>query len=61
MQSLGVTLTPPALASSIASVLGIGIFAPAGIATALSIFAAKTFLDWDKAKIERKKVLGHTY
>ena len=55
IQSLGVSLTPPALVGSVASFLGIGIFAPAGIAAALSIFAAKSFLDWDKAKVERTK------
>jgi hypothetical protein len=55
LQSLGISLTPPALVGSIASVLGIGIFAPAGIAAALSAFAAKTFLDWHQAKDERNK------
>jgi hypothetical protein len=55
IQGFAISLTPPAIASSIASILGIGIFAPAGIAAALSIFAAKSLIDWDKARSERSK------
>lgn len=53
--TLGITLTPPALVSFIASLLGVGIFAPAGIAAALSLFAARSFLDWEKARLEKTK------
>jgi hypothetical protein len=55
INTFGITLTPPALAASIASILGIGIFAPAGIAAALSVFAAKSLLSWNKAKSEKSK------
>ena len=55
IRTLSVSLTPPALATSIASALGVGIFAPAGIATALSLFAATTLLNLDKARDERAK------
>jgi hypothetical protein len=55
IKTFGLTLTPPAIVASIASALGIGIFAPAGIAAALSVFAAQLLLDWDKAESEKSK------
>jgi hypothetical protein len=53
--SFGVSLAPPALATSIASALGIGLFAPAGIAAVLSVFSAKALLDWEKGRSVLKK------
>jgi hypothetical protein len=52
-ETFGVTLTPPALAASIASALGLGFFAPAGIATALSLFGAAALLKWGEARASR--------
>jgi hypothetical protein len=52
-ETFGVTLTPPALAASLASVLGIGIFAPIGIAAALSLFAAGALLRHAQGRAER--------
>jgi hypothetical protein len=49
LKSFTIALTPPALAASIASILGIGIFAPVGIIAALSLFAANTLVDWNEA------------
>jgi hypothetical protein len=54
-QTFSVTLTPPALATSIASVLGIGIFAPAWIAAALGIFGARALLGLSRSRAERAK------
>lgn len=55
VKAVGVSLTPPAIATSIGSALGIGIFGPAGIVAALSILGAKLLLDRDKANAERAK------
>lgn len=55
VKSIAVTLTPPAIATTIASALGIGLFAPAGIAAALSLFVAARLIEWDRAKAERNK------
>ncbi len=55
INTLGLTLTPPALAASIASILKIGIFAPAGIAAGLTLFGVKALLDRDKANAEKSK------
>jgi hypothetical protein len=41
------------LLASLSSLLGIGIFTPAAIASAVALFAAKTLLDLDKARVER--------
>ena len=54
-RALALSMTPPALAATIASALGIGIFAPAGIAATLSLFAASTIIDRHKAKLERDR------
>ena len=50
--SFGVGLTPAALAQGVASLLGVGIFAPAAIAASLAAFTAKTLLDVDKARAD---------
>ena len=50
LKSFSVSLTPPALAASIASLLHIGIIAPVGIAAALSVFAVSILIDWNEAK-----------
>jgi hypothetical protein len=55
LRSFGVALTPPALASGLASILGTGIFAPAAIAAAVGLFAAQTLLSVDRARLEREK------
>ncbi|GHO97418.1 hypothetical protein KSF_112910 [Reticulibacter mediterranei] len=55
ISTFGLSLTPPALAASLASLLGMGIFAPVGIGAALSLFAAKSLLDWKKATSEKLK------
>jgi hypothetical protein len=55
IKAVGVSLTPPAIATAIGSALGIGIFGPAGIVAALSILGAKLLLDRDKANTERAK------
>jgi hypothetical protein len=59
-KSLALTLTPPALAATLASALHIGLFAPAGIAAALSLFAVQTILERRKAKMERART-GWSY
>jgi hypothetical protein len=41
---VGISLTPPAVASSVASLLGVGLFVPAGIALALSLVGAQAYL-----------------
>lgn len=55
IKSFSISLTPPAIATGIASVLGVGLFAPAAVGAALSLFAASTLLEWDKAKTDRNK------
>lgn len=54
-KTFGVALTPPAFVTTLASALGIGIFAPAGIAAAISILLATKLIEWDKAKIDKEK------
>ncbi len=54
-KSLAITLTPPALAATLASMLHIGLFAPAGIAAALSLFSAQAIFDARKLKTERNR------
>ena len=53
--TFGITLTPPAVITSVASALGMGIFAPAGIAAAVSLFGARTLLKRSDARAEREK------
>ena len=53
IQGFGVTLTPPAVATTLASALGIGIFGPAGIAMAISLFGAAAILNLREAKAAR--------
>lgn len=54
LKVFGISLTPPAMVASIASALGVGIFAPAGIAAALSLFAADSLIEWHKARSAKK-------
>ena len=53
LKSFAISLTPPALGASLASLLGLGIIVPLGIASTLSLFAAKSLLDIRKARSER--------
>ena len=53
IKTIGVTLTPPAIATALASALGIGLFAPLGIVTALSLFAASRLIELDKARSDK--------
>jgi hypothetical protein len=53
LKAFGMTLTPPAIATFIGSALGIGIFAPAGIVAAASLFGAGLLIDHEEAKSER--------
>ncbi len=55
IKTLRMSLTPPAIATFIGSALGIGIFAPAGIVAALSLFGTSLLLDFDKAEKDRAK------
>jgi hypothetical protein len=54
LKAFTISLTPPALAASVASLLGLGIVAPIAIAGALSLFAAGTFIDWNEAKATKE-------
>jgi len=49
-QAVGMTLTPPAVATSVASLLSIGIFAPLGVAMAVAVFSASAVLRRAEAK-----------
>ena len=49
----GISLTPPAVATSIASALGIGLFAPAAIAAAVSLFGLELLIDRGEARSAR--------
>ena len=55
IKTFGVSIAPPAIVASVASALGIGLFAPGGIAAAFSIFAAGKLIEWDQARSERNK------
>jgi hypothetical protein len=48
IKALSLSITPPALAASIASWLGVGLFLPAGILASLSLFTAKILIDRDR-------------
>src|SRR5262245_108953 len=50
VKAFGLSLTPPAVAASLASALGIGIFAPAGIAAALSLFGVQLLIEREEAR-----------
>ena len=52
-EAFAVTLTPPALVASITSALGVSIFAPAGIAAALSLFAVRSLLEHAESRASR--------
>jgi hypothetical protein len=49
------TLTPPAVATSIASALGIGIFAPAGLALAVALFGVGAMLKHAEAEAKLRQ------
>jgi hypothetical protein len=55
IKTFGVSLTPPALLTTVASALGIGIFLPAAIGSTLALFGAQTLIDLKKARLEREK------
>lgn len=55
LKVFSLTLAPPAIATSLASILGSGIFVPAGIVATLLLFGAGTILALEKAKNENKK------
>jgi hypothetical protein len=55
VKALGLSVTPPALAHSIASAIGVGIFEPAGIAAGLSLFAAELLLARDEARLTKAR------
>jgi hypothetical protein len=50
LQAFSISLAPPALAASIASMLGIAIIAPVAIVGALSLFTAGKIIEWNEAK-----------
>lgn len=52
---LGMSVAPPAILTSLGSILGIGIFAPAAVVAGLSLAAAKTLSDVEKTRFDRKK------
>jgi hypothetical protein len=52
LKGFGMSLTPPAIASLIASALDIGIFAPAGIVAAVGLVGAGLLVACDEAKSE---------
>jgi hypothetical protein len=52
-QVLGISFTPPAIASLVASALGIGILAPVGVAAAVGLAAAKAVTAYRSASDER--------
>lgn len=55
VKSFGLTVTPPAIMTSVASALEIGLIAPVSIAAAMSLFAAARLIELDKAAMERRK------
>jgi hypothetical protein len=54
-KTMGLTLGPPAIAGSVASMLNIGIFVPAGIAAAVALCAAQFLISKEKADLDRQK------
>lgn len=50
LKSIGISLTPPALAGYIASALSIGILEPVGIGLSIALFSGNTILEYNKAK-----------
>jgi hypothetical protein len=53
VEGVGMTLTPPAVVTSVASALGIGLFGPVGVAAAISLFGAGALLAHIQARAER--------
>jgi hypothetical protein len=54
-ETIGISLTPPAVATAVASALDIGSIAPAGLGAALSLFGASMLIKWNQARAERKQ------
>ena len=50
IKSIGISLTPPALANYIASALSIGMLEPAGIGLSVALFTGNTIFEYNKAK-----------
>ena len=50
LNTVQVSLTPPAAIGFVASALGMGVVAPVGVAAALSLFGAKLLLDWRETR-----------
>ncbi|MEJ7677206.1 MAG: hypothetical protein WKG06_04900 [Segetibacter sp.] len=55
VKAFGVSIAPPAILTSVASALSIGIFAPAAIVSAISILVATKLIELDKAKSDKDK------
>jgi hypothetical protein len=55
VETLSVSLAPPALLVTTASLLGTGLFAPLGVATALAVGTAKAYLAWRTRGHTRRK------
>ena len=49
------SLAPPAIVASLASMLGTGVFVPAGIVAAISLLGVKVFVALEKAKEDKAK------
>jgi hypothetical protein len=55
IETLSVSLAPPALLVTTASLLGTGLFAPLGVAAALGVGTAKAYLAWRNRGERRQK------
>jgi hypothetical protein len=55
VEVMGVSLAPPALLATTASLIGIGLFAPLGIAAALGVGTAKAYLAWRRRAETQQK------
>ena len=55
VETLGISVAPPALLATTASLLGVGLFAPIGIAAALSFGTVKAYLAWRERGEQRRK------
>ena len=52
-QALGISFAPPAFASLIASALGVGLLAPAGVAAAVGVAVTKMYYEHRSARAQR--------
>jgi len=55
LKIFGFAVAPPALLAGLASILTIGMFAPAAIGAAVSLFMAQRLSDLDKARADLRK------